>query len=76
MHDHYTKGGVFLFWFVVITLAVWMILLAWNPEFVQKKDRHDEATGVVDQFKALVTSLIVAAIILFLICIFWGCGRW
>jgi predicted MFS family arabinose efflux permease len=78
MHSHehkYAKDGVFLFWMVALTVIVWVVLLAWNPDFVQKKDRHDEPTGEVDQFTALVTSLVVALVILFLICVFWGCYK-
>lgn len=72
----YGKGSVFLFWFVAITLAVWLLLQFFKPEYVQRKDRNGNPTGEVDVGTVVIISLIVAVIVCLFVCLFWGCGKW
>ena len=62
-------GGAFLFWFIIITLVVWILIKSFKDNFT-KDDCEDNK---FDNFQALCAALVVAAIITFIICIF-SCG--
>lgn len=65
----------YLFWFVIIAIIVWFLLFSLKPDFVQKKDENGNPTGEVDHGRVLLSAIIIALIICFIIWIFqWGCG--
>ena len=63
------SGGAFLFWFIIITLVVWILIKSFKDNFT-KDDCEDKK---FDNFQALCAALVVAVIITFIICIF-SCG--
>ena len=63
-------SGAFLFWFVIIVLAVWILLRSFNPAFIQYDNNRGQANGNFDPAKALFAAIVIAIIILFLVCFF------
>lgn len=67
-----TKGRkvswlILLIWFVIITIIAFLILYAWKPELVQQTDSRNNPTGEASGAKVLVASLIVGAVLVFLL---------
>ena len=62
----HTWAGASLFWFVVLILIVFMALVFFKPDYVMRK-KDCEVTDEVDCMKALLTAVVVAIVICFLI---------
>jgi hypothetical protein len=58
------KGGLFggLIGFIVAVIVIWIILYAFNPEFVQRKDQAGNPSGEVDHAMLLIYSIVIALI--------------
>ena len=64
LHD--TWHGAYLFWFVVLVLLIFMGLMFFKPEFVRRKC-DCEVTDQVDCMKALLTAVVIALVVCFII---------
>ena len=62
----HTWAGASLFWFVVLVLIIFMGLVFFKPCFVRRK-RDCEVTEEVDCMKALLSAIVIALVICFLI---------
>ncbi len=69
-HKHHHLGydwtGASLFWFVVLVLIVFMLLVFFKPEYVLRK-RNCEYTDEVDCMKALLTAVVIALVVCFVL---------
>lgn len=63
--------GHFVFWAVVIFLATYLILTFYNPEFVQRKDNKDRATGVNDQAVTMIWAFGILLAIVLVLALLW-----
>ena len=61
-----TWAGAGLFWFVVLTLIIFMLFVFFKPDFVMRKKKC-EVTDEVDCMKALLSAIVVAIVICFII---------
>lgn len=59
-------AGAAVFWFVVLVLIVFMALVFFKPDYVMRK-KDCEVTDEVDCMKALLTAIVIALVICFLI---------
>lgn len=59
-------AGASLFWFVVLVLIVFMLLVFFKPDYVLR-ERDCEYTDEVDCMKALLTAVVIAIVICFII---------
>ena len=70
----YGWAGAGLFWFVILILIIFFLFVFFKPDFVMRK-RDCEVTDEVDCMKALLSAIVVAIIICFIIWIiayaFW-----
>lgn len=69
MHHGYLShhwAGASLFWFVVLIIIIFMALVFFKPDYVMRK-RDCEVTDEVDCMKALLSAIVIAIIICFII---------
>lgn len=59
-------AGASMFWFVVLVIIVFMALVFFKPDYVMRK-KGCEVTDEVDCMKALLTAVVIAIVICFLI---------
>lgn len=59
-------AGASLFWFVVLIVIIFMLLVFFKPDYVMRK-KDCEVTDEVDCMKALLTAIVVAIVICFII---------
>ena len=67
--DNYLRhgwAGASLFWFVILTLIIFMLLVFFKPDFVKRK-RDCDFTDEVDCMKAFLSALVIAIVICFII---------
>jgi len=57
-----SRDGVALFWFVILTLIIFLLLVWFKPDFVLR-ERDCERTDEVDYFVALIAAIVIAIII-------------
>ncbi len=67
-HQYLGHGyaGASLFWFVILVLIIFMLLVFFKPDYVLRK-RDCEVTDEVDCMKALLSAVVIAVIICFII---------
>ncbi len=70
-HHHHGHGGTNWAWiiivFIIIVVIIWLLLFAFKPTFVQKKDKHGQPTGEVDNGLACLWAVIIAIVIVIII---------
>ncbi len=59
-------AGASAFWMAVLVLIVFMALVFFKPDYVLRK-RGCEVTDEVDWMKALLTAIVIALVILFVL---------
>ena len=62
----HTWAGASLFWFVVLVVIIFMGLVFFKPDYIMRK-RDCEVTDEVDCMKALLSAIVIALVICFLI---------
>lgn len=70
-HHHHGHGGYgrgtnwawIIFLFIIIAIVIWLILVFFKPKFVQKKTKHGQPTGEIDNGLAVLWAIIIAIII-------------
>ena len=62
----YGWAGAGLFWFVILILIVFFLFVFFKPDFVMRK-RDCEVTDEVDCMSALLSAIVIAVIICFII---------
>lgn len=66
-HHHDGRRGTNWAWviivFIIVVVIIWLLLFAFKPEFVQKKNKHGQPTGEVDNGLAILWAIIIAIII-------------
>ena len=62
----YGWAGASLFWFVVLVVIVFMLLVFFKPDFVLR-ERDCDYTDEVDCMKALLSAVVIAIVICFII---------
>ena len=68
MH-HYEGHALFLP--VTVFLVIYLLLTFFNPDFVQRKDSHDEHNGENDPAVTLLWSLVIVALIALALWVLW-----
>ena len=63
-------AGPSLFWFVVLTLLIFMGLVFFKPDFVLRK-KDCEVTDEVDCMKALLSAVVIAVVVCFLLALLY-----
>ena len=63
--DH-NMAGASLFWFVVLVLIIFMLLVFFKPDYVLRK-RDCEVTDEVDCMKALLSAIVLALVVCFVL---------
>ena len=66
-HHHGTNWAWIIIVFIIIVVIIWLLLFAFKPTFVQKKDKHGHPTGEVDNGLAGLWAVIIAIIIVIII---------
>jgi Na+/proline symporter len=64
----YGVNGAGLFWFVILTLIVFMLLVFFKPDFVLR-EKDCEYTDEVDCMKALLSAVVIAVVVCFIIAV-------
>jgi len=59
--------GTMLIWFIVVAIVVWLILFAFNPEFIQERDNNGNPTGNIDYGQLLLWTAVISLVITFII---------
>ena len=59
-------AGVSLFWFIILILLIFMGLVFFKPDYVMRK-RDCEVTDEVDCMKALLSAVVIAIVVCFII---------
>ena len=57
------KWSTLFIWFLILAVIFWIILYAWKPESLQKKNERDIPTGEVNAGAVLLVSIIIAILI-------------
>ena len=78
-HEDGYYGSYFVWWilwFVIIVIIIWLILIATKPTWVQKTNSSGQATGELDNGKALLWAIVGAFIVCIIVWIIravaWG----
>lgn len=54
-------GGIF--GWIILTVIIWLVIVAVKPEWAQKKDCRNKCNGEVDYGRALLGAIVIAFII-------------
>ena len=72
MHQHLAHyEGHALFLTVAVFLAIYLLLTFFNPEFVQREDKHGEKNGVNDQAVTMLYALGILFLIALALALLW-----
>ena len=63
--------GHFVFWAVVAFLAIYLLLTFFNPDYVQRTDKHDEPNGINDPALTMLWALGILLLIVVVLGLLW-----
>ena len=78
-HHNQGYGGYFawaILWFIILTVIIWLVLVAANPKWIQKNDYYGKCNGEVDNGKAILWAIVIAFLILIFVWILKALATW
>ena len=59
--------GTILIWFIVVAIITWLLLFAFNPDFIQERDANGQPTGEIDHSQLLLWTAVISLVVTFII---------
>lgn len=69
--EGYGHNAGFILFFIILAFLIFFILAGVKPDYVMKRDHHDNTTGSIDLAKTIGWSLLTAFVIVIIVWALW-----